>query len=91
VNTQKQETGWVDVHGDGSVNLFYWFVEAREATDNLTIWLNGGPGTSSFSGFFTGLGPCEVFETGIDEFETLPREWGWDRASNLLFIDQVRF
>lgn len=88
--TQKQYTGWVDVVGDHPANLFFWFVEAREPTDHLTIWLSGGPGASSLGGLFTGVGPCEVFATGRESYETRARQWGWDRASNLLFIDQVR-
>ncbi|KAM0202235.1 hypothetical protein ACHAPA_000101 [Fusarium lateritium] len=87
-SSQKQYTGWVSVPGDYPTNLFFWFVEAREQTDSLTIWLNGGPGSSSLYGFFTGNGPCEVVEKGLNEYETLVREWGWDRASNMLFIDQ---
>ncbi|CVK90858.1 related to carboxypeptidase [Fusarium mangiferae] len=87
-DSQKQYTGWVSVPGDYPTNLFFWFVEARERTDSLTIWLNGGPGSSSLYGFFTGNGPCEVVEKGLNEYETLVREWGWDRASNMLFIDQ---
>ena len=90
-DSQKQYTGWVSVPGDYPTNLFFWFVEAREPTDSLTIWLNGGPGSSSLYGFFTGNGPCEIVEKGLNEYETLVREWGWDRASNMLFIDQVRF
>ncbi|CAF3484839.1 hypothetical protein SNK05_004760 [Fusarium graminearum] len=87
-DSQKQYTGWVSVPGDYPTNLFFWFVEAREPTDSLTIWLNGGPGSSSLYGFFTGNGPCEIVEKGLNEYETLVREWGWDRASNMLFIDQ---
>ncbi|KAF4452630.1 hypothetical protein F53441_4569 [Fusarium austroafricanum] len=87
-DSQKQYTGWVSVPGDYPTNLFFWFVEAREPTDSLTIWLNGGPGSSSLYGFFTGNGPCEVVEKGLNEYDTLAREWGWDRASNMLFIDQ---
>ncbi|EWZ88022.1 Carboxypeptidase S1 A [Fusarium oxysporum] len=87
-DSQKQYTGWVSIPGDYPTNLFFWFVEARERTDSLTIWLNGGPGSSSLYGFFTGNGPCEVVEKGLNEYETLVREWGWDRASNMLFIDQ---
>ncbi|KAG7412799.1 hypothetical protein LZL87_002327 [Fusarium oxysporum] len=87
-DSQKQYTGWVSVPGEYPTNLFFWFVEARERTDSLTIWLNGGPGSSSLYGFFTGNGPCEVVEKGLNEYETLVREWGWDRASNMLFIDQ---
>lgn len=87
--SQRQYTGWVSVPGDYSTNLFFWFVEARERTDSLTIWLNGGPGSSSMYGFFTGNGPCEIVEKGLDDYDTVAREWGWDRASNMLFIDQV--
>ena len=88
-DAQKQYTGWVNVPGDYPTNLFFWFVEARERTDSLTIWLNGGPGSSSMYGFFTGNGPCEIIENGLDDYDTFAREWGWDRASNMLFIDQV--
>ncbi|WAO86548.1 Carboxypeptidase [Fusarium falciforme] len=87
-DSQKQYTGWVSVPGDYPTNLFFWFVEARERTESLTIWLNGGPGSSSMYGFFTGNGPCEVVEKGLDDYDTVAREWGWDRASNMLFIDQ---
>ncbi|KAF4969133.1 hypothetical protein FZEAL_10283 [Fusarium zealandicum] len=85
---QQQYTGWVSVPGDYPTNLFFWFVEAREPTDSLTIWLNGGPGSSSLYGFFTGNGPCEIVEKGLNDYDTVAREWGWDRASNMLFIDQ---
>lgn len=87
---QKQYTGWVNIPGAHSTNLFFWYVEARQRTDELTLWLNGGPGSSSLLGFFSGNGPCEVIEQGIDKYDTAAREWGWDRASNMLFIDQVR-
>ncbi|KAI9151690.1 Carboxypeptidase S1 [Paramyrothecium foliicola] len=86
--SQVQYTGWVSIPGDYPTNLFFWFVEAREPTTTLTIWLNGGPGSSSMYGFFTGNGPCEVIEKGLNEYDTAAREWGWDRASNMLYIDQ---
>lgn len=87
-DNQKQYTGWVSVPGDYETNLFFWFVGARQPTSLLTIWLNGGPGSSSMFGFFTETGPCEVVERGANRIETVAREWGWDRASNMLFIDQ---
>jgi carboxypeptidase C (cathepsin A) len=88
--SQQQYTGWVNVPGVSQTNLFFWFVAAREPTSLLTIWLNGGPGSSSMFGLFTEVGPCEVIEKGADRLDTAAREWGWDRASNMLFIDQVR-
>lgn len=85
---QQQYTGWVNIPGEYSTNTFFWFVEAREPTKQLTIWLNGGPGTSSMLGMFTENGPCEVVEQAQGVFGTKAREWGWDRASNMLYIDQ---
>ncbi|KAF6808691.1 carboxypeptidase s1 [Colletotrichum sojae] len=85
---QQQYSGWVSVPGPYPANMFFWFVGAREPTDVLTIWLNGGPGVSSLFGMFTEVGPCEVVEKGLDKYDTVAREWGWDRASNMLFIDQ---
>jgi hypothetical protein len=87
---QQQYTGWVNVPGAYETNIFFWFVAARQPTSQLTIWLNGGPGSSSMFGFFTESGPCEVVERGANRLDTVAREWGWDRASNMLFIDQVR-
>ncbi|KAI0894618.1 alpha/beta-hydrolase [Annulohypoxylon nitens] len=88
--SQTQYTGWVSIPGDFPTNTFFWFVGARDQQVNtsLTIWLNGGPGSSSMFGFFSETGPCEVVDDGTDEFTTVAREWGWDRASNMLFIDQ---
>lgn len=86
---QKQYTGWANVPGDFPTNLFFWFVESREPSQKLTIWLNGGPGSSSMFGFFAGNGPCQVIEKSRSQLETAAAEWGWDRSSNMLFIDQV--
>ncbi|PHH88993.1 hypothetical protein CDD83_6784 [Cordyceps sp. RAO-2017] len=88
LDSQKQYTGWANIPGRSPTNLFFWFVEAREPTQSLTIWLNGGPGSSSMLGFFTGNGPCELVERSQGEYDTVARQWGWDRASNMLFIDQ---
>ncbi|KAI1777438.1 alpha/beta-hydrolase [Hypoxylon cercidicola] len=88
--SQTQYTGWVSIPGDFPTNTFFWYVGARDpqASSSLTIWLNGGPGSSSMFGFFTENGPCEVVDNGTNAFTTVAREWGWDRASNMLFIDQ---
>lgn len=40
-------------------------------------------------GLFTENGPCEVVELAAGKLGTIVREWGWDRGSNLLYIDQV--
>jgi carboxypeptidase C (cathepsin A) len=89
-SSQQQYTGWVNIPGNYSTNTFFWFIGARDPTSELTIWLNGGPGSSSMIGLFTENGPCEVIEEGLGQLGTQVREWGWDRGSNILYIDQVR-
>jgi hypothetical protein len=89
-STQQQYTGWVNIPGHYSTNTFFWFIAAREPSTQLTIWLNGGPGSSSMIGLFTENGPCDIVELAEGKLGTVAREWGWDRASNVLYIDQVR-
>ncbi|KAI9795831.1 MAG: hypothetical protein M1825_001074 [Sarcosagium campestre] len=96
--SQKQYTGHVSippsslalVHQNYTINTFFWFIEAREQPDNapLTIWLNGGPGSSSLVGLFQETGPCEVVEVAEGQLGTQARDWGWDRSSNVLYVDQ---
>ncbi|KAK1816289.1 hypothetical protein LTR12_009279 [Friedmanniomyces endolithicus] len=96
--TQKQYTGYIGIppytlapiQQNYSINTFFWFVEARQVPEAapLTIWLNGGPGSSSMVGFFNEVGPCEVVQLSDGSYGTQNRMWGWDRSSNVLFIDQ---
>jgi hypothetical protein len=88
-DSQQQYTGWVNIPGTYATNTFFWFIAARNPSTELTIWLNGGPGSSSMIGLFTENGPCEAIEIAQGEFGTIARDWGWDRASNILYIDQV--
>jgi serine carboxypeptidase len=39
-------------------------------------------------GFFQETGPCEVVQLPDGSYGTQARLWGWDRSSNMLFIDQ---
>lgn len=86
---QNQYTGWVNIPGDYPSNTFFWFIEAREPTEQVTLWLNGGPGSSSMVGMWQENGPCEVVDDGMGGWKTRARAWGWDRGSHLVFVDQV--
>ena len=46
--------GYVDL--DAHSHTFFWFFEARKSPElaPLTLWLNGGPGSDSLIGLFTG-------------------------------------
>lgn len=39
-------------------------------------------------GLFRESGPCEVVQSNDGSYGTQPNMWGWDRSSNVLFIDQ---
>jgi carboxypeptidase C (cathepsin A) len=95
---QKQYAGYVNLppftlapyQQNYSINTFFWFFESRTSPETapLTIWLSGGPGSSSMVGLFNEVGPCELVLLSNGSYSTQPRLWGWDRSSNLLFIDQ---
>ena len=97
-STQKQYTGYIGIppytlapiQQNYSINTFFWFIEARQVPEKapLTIWLNGGPGASSMVGLFNEVGPCEVVQVNDGSYGTQVRQFGWDRSSNILFIDQ---
>jgi carboxypeptidase C (cathepsin A) len=96
--TQNQYTGYITlppftlapIQQNYSINTFYWFIEARQDSNTapLTIFINGGPGSSSLIGFFQETGPCEVIQLADGSYGTQSRLWGWDRSSNMIFIDQ---
>ena len=50
----KSYSGFVNLSPD--VHVFFWFFESRSnpATDPMTLWLNGGPGSDSLIGLFQG-------------------------------------
>ncbi|KAF2135710.1 uncharacterized protein K452DRAFT_313776 [Aplosporella prunicola CBS 121167] len=78
-------SGYIDVNG-GRDHVFFLFFESRRdpATDPLTLWLNGGPGSDSLIGAFEEIGPCEV----LANMTTSLRSHPWNGISNLLFLSQ---
>ncbi|KAF1952579.1 carboxypeptidase S1 [Byssothecium circinans] len=83
--TVKSFAGYADVAADE--HIFWWFFEARREDPEeapLTVWVNGGPGSSSMIGLFQELGPCGI---GPD-LKPFNNPYSWTNASNMLFIDQ---
>lgn len=81
----KSFSGYADVAPNQ--HIFWWFFEARNVDPTeapLTIWINGGPGSSSMIGLFQELGPCTVNADG----EAVDNPFSWTNVTNMIFIDQ---
>ena len=70
-----------------SISTFFWFFEARTDPANapLSLWMNGGPGSSSLIGLFQEHGPCAVAN---DSNATALNPDSWNSVANMLYLDQ---
>ncbi|KAH8826231.1 alpha/beta-hydrolase [Flagelloscypha sp. PMI_526] len=80
-----QASGYGDLTANKS--LWFWYFDSRNDPDNapLSLWFNGGPGSSSMIGLFQELGPCRIKN---DSSGVAYNPYGWNANSNLMFIDQ---
>ena len=92
-----QFSGYASVNGVNcqpgtDESLFYWFAGSDDYASRPTIlWTNGGPGSSSFWGFFLENGPYEVgngasYET-LDPGTVTARPMGWNTQANYLIFE----
>ncbi|XP_057962294.1 serine carboxypeptidase-like 20 [Malania oleifera] len=87
----KHYSGYQTIDGNAVKNLFYYFVESEgnPKIDPLVLWLNGGPGCSSFDGFIYEHGPFN-FQAGEtkDKLPTLHlNPYSWSKVSNIIYLD----
>ncbi|KAJ2078584.1 hypothetical protein H4R24_004362 [Coemansia sp. RSA 988] len=81
-----QYSGYLDTAEDK--HFFFWFFEARNVRREeapLILWLNGGPGCSSFTGLLMELGPCRAGKGGN---HTVYNPYAWNDGAHVLFLDQ---
>ncbi|KAH9312833.1 hypothetical protein KI387_027868 [Taxus chinensis] len=87
----KHYGGYVTVDKDHGRFLYYYFVtsQGNPAKDPVVLWLNGGPGCSSFDGFIYEHGPFN-FEARNNS-ETLPKlhlnPHAWSKVSSIIYLD----
>ncbi|KAK2996103.1 hypothetical protein RJ639_029531 [Escallonia herrerae] len=77
--------GYFKLSHTKDARMFYFFFESRNSkTDPVVIWLTGGPGCSSELALFYENGPFHI----TDNLTLAWNDFGWDKASNLLYVDQ---
>jgi len=96
---QNATSGYLSVN-DPNTNskLFYVFYSCRNLKPGqaskdvpIVIWLNGGPGTSSFMGGFMELGPYRLERSSSHgKYKEVVNERSWNDYYNLLIVDNPR-
>ncbi|KAK3326269.1 putative serine-TYPE carboxypeptidase F precursor [Apodospora peruviana] len=68
-------------------NLFFWFFPTSDPTPKkeILIWLNGGPGCSSFEGLIQENGPF-LWQYGT--YKPVQNPWSWNTLTNVVYIEQ---
>ncbi len=80
-------TGSANPNGPGD-GLFYWFAGTEDYAKRPTIiWTNGGPGSSSFWGFFLENGPYEISQDTDGAFTLNPRSFAWNQYANYMIFE----
>lgn len=67
--------------------LFFWFFPSDnpDASDEITIWLNGGPGCSSLDGLLQEHGPF-LWQSGT--YAPQPNPFSFVNLTNMVYVDQ---
>ena len=85
------DAGTFKSNDSGTHNMFYWMFRNSKENAPVTIWLNGGPGSSSMFSNFLMNGPMRIERKGDgdDDFTVNMTEQGsWADETNLVFVDQ---
>ncbi|SCU90659.1 LADA_0F05622g1_1 [Lachancea dasiensis] len=84
IDVVKQYSGYLDYQD--SKHFFYWAFESRNDPENdpVILWLNGGPGCSSFTGLLFELGPSSI----NSKLEPVHNPYSWNNNATVIFLDQ---
>lgn len=84
IDEVKQWSGYLDFKD--SKHFFYWFFESRNDPENdpIILWLNGGPGCSSFTGLFFELGPSSLGPN----LKPIHNPYSWNNNASVIFLEQ---
>lgn len=82
----RQLAGYLPVSAANDAYIYVWYIESAGGSpdDPIVIWLNGGPGSSSFIGLFAENGPYRIQADGT----LVDNAYSWHRKAAYLMIDQ---
>ena len=77
----------IDSNATDENELFFWFWPSTnpDASDEITIWLNGGPGCSSLDGMLQENGPF-LWQSGT--YQPLKNPFSFNNLTNMVYVDQ---
>ncbi|KAF4676708.1 hypothetical protein FOL47_005425 [Perkinsus chesapeaki] len=85
----NQYSGYFTIDENLDKKYFFWFFEKRRQSPDeaapTTMWLTGGPGSSSMIALLAENGPCKV---NADGSGTVRNEYSWTQKTNMLWVDQ---
>lgn len=91
----RQWSGYFPVGPKKDRFIHYWVVSSERdpKTDDVVMWMNGGPGASSLIGFFTENGPFSLSDESLDpnNASAVPRlihnPNSWATVSTMVFFE----
>lgn len=77
-------SGLIPIDPKNESEALFWVFKPRdgEPVDEVTIWMNGGPGCSSLEGWFQENGPV-MWQPGT--YRPAPNPYSWDLETNMLW------
>eukprot|EP00878_Enallax_costatus_P001458 GHUV01001609.1.p1 GENE.GHUV01001609.1~~GHUV01001609.1.p1 ORF type:complete len:561 (+),score=169.12 GHUV01001609.1:237-1919(+) len=81
--------GYITVDEENDRNLYYYLVESEGAveSDPVVLWLNGGPGCSSFDGFIYEHGPFLFGWGSSSKVQLRDNPYAWNKVATMIFLD----
>ncbi|KAK3714519.1 hypothetical protein LTR37_007825 [Vermiconidia calcicola] len=87
-NVGESYAGLLPISDEEDVSeLFFWFFPSNnpQADDEILIWLNGGPGCSSFEGLLQENGPF-LWQYGT--YRPVQNPYTWNNLTNVVWVEQ---
>ena len=79
-----QYAGHIQIDDNNGLFFWYFYNQTIQRENNpITLWLNGGPGSSSLIGLFSEHGPLVIKKVG-DDISLEMRKRSWLEVSHML-------